>query len=47
MIQDGGEIGRLKAVRDNHLGRPTLGSGIINVDGRWVGTVRIENVNGV
>lgn len=47
MVQNGGKIGRDKFVRYDCLHRPILGGGIVNVDRRWVDSVRIENVDGV
>jgi hypothetical protein len=47
MVQNGGEIGIVESAQCDRLQRPTLGGGIVNVDRRWVGSVRIENVDGV
>jgi hypothetical protein len=47
VVQNGGEIGIVEGIRYNRLLRPTLGSGIVNVDRGWVCSVRIENVDGV
>ena len=47
MVQNGVEIGSAEAVRYDRLCRPILAGGIVNVDRRWVGGVRIENIDGV
>jgi hypothetical protein len=45
MVQNGSEIGIVESAQCDRLQRPTLGGGIVNVDRRWVGSVRIENVD--
>lgn len=52
MVQNGGGIGRVVSARCarrncDRLGRPTFLGGIVNVNRIWVGSVRIENVDGV
>ena len=49
MIQNGGKIGRVESARcyGNRLHRPTLRSGIVNVDSSGVGSVHIKEVDGV
>lgn len=47
MVQDCVERGGIKGPKCDSLGGPRFGSSIVNVEGRWVLRIPIENVDGV
>lgn len=47
MVQDVGGIDKAEIARIDRLNGPTILGGIVNVDRIWVGSVCIENVDGV
>jgi hypothetical protein len=47
VVQNSCEIGSVKSAGCDRLRRPLLAGDIVNVDRSWVGSVRIENVDGV
>ena len=47
MVQDGAERSGIEGPKCDSLGGPRFSSSIVNVEGRWVFGIAVENVDGV